>query len=279
MKLEIRTTLVFTILTLVSFFVEAQIKVEKDSIAVRFASTITAADLKEHLDILASDEYEGRETGKKGQKMAAEYISNHFSEFGLTAIDENKNYLQEFDLIELTFKSAKINDGELFKDFTFYGLENFKIDASDFVFAGYGIETSNYNNYENIDMKNKVVFFLEGEPVVDGKSAITGSQELSEWAQNEKKLALAKQKGAKKAIMISKSSAEDFAFIGTRMKHYYDHSTMVQASKKRECKFSVSKKFACKTMGIKESKFNKIIQKLDKSATVNAKVQKGKSKH
>ena len=36
---------------------------KKDSIALQFANTITAADLKEHLTVLASDEYEGRETG------------------------------------------------------------------------------------------------------------------------------------------------------------------------------------------------------------------------
>src|SRR5688572_32362302 len=39
------------------------------------AQTIKAEDLSSYLHVLASDEYEGRETGQKGQKMAAEYIS------------------------------------------------------------------------------------------------------------------------------------------------------------------------------------------------------------
>ncbi len=39
---------------------------------------ITQDKLRRDLTILASDEYEGRETGTKGQKMAAAYISQQF---------------------------------------------------------------------------------------------------------------------------------------------------------------------------------------------------------
>ena len=38
---------------------------------LRFANTISKKDLKTHVYILASDSMEGRETGKPGQKMAA----------------------------------------------------------------------------------------------------------------------------------------------------------------------------------------------------------------
>ena len=47
---------------------------QRDSAALHYASTITEADLRTHLTILASDAFEGRETGMKGQKMAARYI-------------------------------------------------------------------------------------------------------------------------------------------------------------------------------------------------------------
>ena len=49
---------------------------------VKYAETIVAADLEKHLTILASDSLEGRETGKPGQKMAADYIMNHFKNIG-----------------------------------------------------------------------------------------------------------------------------------------------------------------------------------------------------
>ena len=50
---------------------------------VKFSKTIIVQDLERHLNILASDSLEGRETGKKGQKMAADYIANHFREIGI----------------------------------------------------------------------------------------------------------------------------------------------------------------------------------------------------
>ena len=51
--------------------------------AVKYAATITQDDLKENLSIIASDAMEGRETGKRGQKMAAAFIAAYFEDLGL----------------------------------------------------------------------------------------------------------------------------------------------------------------------------------------------------
>ena len=66
--------------SLFCLFANAQVK---DSLAVKYANTITSADLKKHLNVLASDEYEGRETGKEGQKKAAKYIAEQFKSSGI----------------------------------------------------------------------------------------------------------------------------------------------------------------------------------------------------
>ena len=50
---------------------------------IKFSKTIVADDLRRHLSVLASDSLEGRETGKPGQKMAADYIKNHFKAIGI----------------------------------------------------------------------------------------------------------------------------------------------------------------------------------------------------
>ncbi|MDH5603734.1 MAG: M28 family peptidase, partial [Cyclobacteriaceae bacterium] len=52
-------------------------------VVVKYAQTILEDDLSGHLSILASDALEGRETGKRGQKMAATYIKEHFKKLGL----------------------------------------------------------------------------------------------------------------------------------------------------------------------------------------------------
>ena len=51
--------------------------------AIKFSAPVNKDNAYKHLSVLASDEYEGRETGKKGAWMAADYIKNHFKEFGL----------------------------------------------------------------------------------------------------------------------------------------------------------------------------------------------------
>ena len=62
---------------------------------VKFAETIVVADLEKHLTILASDSLEGRETGKRGQKMAADYIATHFKNIGIPPY-KKKTYYQKF---------------------------------------------------------------------------------------------------------------------------------------------------------------------------------------
>ena len=62
---------------------------------IKFSETIIIEDLKRHLNILASDSLEGRETGEKGQKMAADYIMNHFKDIGIPPYNK-KSYYQKF---------------------------------------------------------------------------------------------------------------------------------------------------------------------------------------
>mgnify|MGYP003956152603 CR=1 FL=1 len=67
----------------------------------KYSSSITKEDLLKHLSILASDEFEGRETGTRGMDLSAEYISNHFKSIGLSKIiseDGIKTYYQPFSV-------------------------------------------------------------------------------------------------------------------------------------------------------------------------------------
>jgi hypothetical protein len=77
---------------LTSFTLQAQ-----DPVAKKYGDMITPADLKANLSILASDALEGRETGKRGQKMAAAFIRAHFEELGLAG-PVNGSYYQPVEL-------------------------------------------------------------------------------------------------------------------------------------------------------------------------------------
>jgi hypothetical protein len=56
----------------------------QDPVVQQYANAITTTDLKENLTILASDAMEGRETGKRGQKMAAAFLKAYYEDLGLT---------------------------------------------------------------------------------------------------------------------------------------------------------------------------------------------------
>jgi len=62
--------------------------------AVEYANTITENDLKKLVYTLASDEYEGRLTGEKGQKIAAQFIIDYYKNLGVAAANSDGNYLQ-----------------------------------------------------------------------------------------------------------------------------------------------------------------------------------------
>ena len=140
MKLISITTLVFLSIFQVAF---AQ---DKEEGRKKYAETITKEDLSKHLHILASDKYEGRETGKKGQKMAAEYIAKQFNAYKLTAPvkdSDNPNY-QHYDLTEESWGKVSVKNSnaklEHLKDFLVYqGELGDKTTNMELVFMGYGI--------------------------------------------------------------------------------------------------------------------------------------------
>jgi Zn-dependent M28 family amino/carboxypeptidase len=78
-----------------------------------FMNTITAADLKTHLTVIASDEMQGRNTGEEGQNKAAEYIVNHYSKNGITFPSKADGYFQKVpsEFMKSRF-SPKLNDSK-----------------------------------------------------------------------------------------------------------------------------------------------------------------------
>ena len=88
-----------------------------DSLALRFANTITEQELMDHLRVIASDAYLGRDTGKEGQKLAAAYLRDQFSNAGIPPVpapDPNSivdGYFQRFDVIEKKTGTIAIKTG------------------------------------------------------------------------------------------------------------------------------------------------------------------------
>lgn len=179
-------------------------------IPLKYAGEITEQGLKKQLTIIASAEMEGRETGTKGQRKAASYIESQFKEMGLQYPESLKGYRQYYPLFKDTLISrlTKINGRILTYGKDYILLPGFelhkKLKAKNIVFAGYGIEDSNYNDYAGKIVKDKIVLLFSGEPQVNGKSLVTGTNRQSKWAYSiNAKAALAREKGAVAVLFVN----------------------------------------------------------------------------
>ena len=95
--------------------------------SVKYADLVSAERLRQHLSVLASDEYEGRETGTKGQHMAADYVATQFKNAGLTGpvTTGADPYQQHFDVEQVTWAegaSLKVGKTSYAWLTDFYGL-------------------------------------------------------------------------------------------------------------------------------------------------------------
>jgi hypothetical protein len=189
-------------------FVGCKLLAQNDSMALKFSKLIAAENLREHLAVLASDEYEGRETGKKGQKMAAAYIAEHFKKCGASPV--NGNYFQPFSLTlhqpqqlkisvnDKTFQSSidYFSPSAIFKDTTLV--------ITKFLFAGFGISDRKYDDYLKTDSSVSAIMIMQGEPLKKSKDFLLGKGKTpSMWtAIKRAKMDEAKRRGKKIVLIV-----------------------------------------------------------------------------
>ena len=181
--------------------------------AEKYASLINVSALKKHLNIIASDDMEGRETGTAGQRKAANYIQSQFQKIGLIYPESLNGYQQFFPIEQdsVTETNLTIGEGKLIFGSDFIAPvtmnENSSFIGTKIVFVGYGIDDEKYSDYINADVKGKVVVFLNGEPKEKNLYVISGKEKASNWSRYglTKKLETAYMKGAAGALYINTS--------------------------------------------------------------------------
>jgi Zn-dependent M28 family amino/carboxypeptidase len=189
---------------------------------------VTQEHLRRDLSVLASDEYEGRETGTKGQKMAAAYISQQFKDDSLQApvvANTDNPYLQTFGMERSAWQpGATLTAGgktyEWLKDFYAFGRTPFdQATAVQPVFVGYGIEQGEYSDYKGVDVKGKDLIVLLGEPhTPEGKAILSPDGSATKWGVDFRaKAALAAQKGARSIFFVSQEPADRFEKTTARL--------------------------------------------------------------
>ena len=188
-------------------------------VALNYSNQIKAVELEKHLNILASDEYEGRETTTPGQKKAANYIKNHFIKTNVSFPKSLNSYYQQFMVEVSTFSNVKlkINDSSLkfINDFYSFGTPlNTQSVSTQIIMAGYGITNKYHDDYKGLNVKGSVVAIKRGVPESQHYKTKEGS-----WRS---KIKTATKNGAIAVILIE----NDYKNTDLRIKEYLKNPIM-----------------------------------------------------
>jgi len=236
--------------------------------AIKYAGTINKDDLYGHLSILASDALEGRETGKRGQKMAAAYIRAHFQELGLTAPVETvggKSYFQSFDLENNSPGETYFKLGEEIKQNgkqTLYwgGMNSMGEKTIEAVYVGEGDTAT----FKSMDVKGKAV-------VMNAKGGFQLFRQKRDYADEQ---------GAAMVLMINTDSQKDLDELIGNWRGFFLGSSMGFASKEPITSgglFFISPENAATLLNSSVSKMNKVLTEYkDGKASALKKIKSGK---
>jgi Zn-dependent M28 family amino/carboxypeptidase len=179
-----------------------------------------------HIEYLASDDLQGRNTGSPGHLKAARYVAGEFERFGLKPAGTS-GYLQPIKLnvrqiVEDQSSLAVIRNGKaesltLGDDATLSMRGDIQENAdAGAVFAGYGlrIPEKNYDDLADLDMRGKIVVFLSGGP-----ASIPGPLKAHYSSGGERWKAL-KAAGAVGTATIQNPKAMDIPWSRARLSRF-----------------------------------------------------------
>ena len=185
------------------------------------ADAMTAPDLLKHITTLASDEFEGRAPGSKGEELSVKYISEQFKTLGLKPGNTDGSYVQEVPLAGITTKpSASFTVGDKSTALKFPDefvassarlQPEIKADNTDVVFVGYGVVAPEYgwDDYKDVDVRGKTILMLINDPAIPDPAdpskldpkMFKGSA-MTYYGRWTYKYEIAAQKGAAAAVII-----------------------------------------------------------------------------
>ena len=182
---------------------------------IKFSKTIQTEDLYKHVSVLASDSLEGRETGKRGQKMAANYIASFFSSIEIPPFKKN-TYYQKFK-VKSERHICKCDDCDL--DFFKRIFKSNQTIRGENV-LGY-IEGSDLKDelliitahYDHLGMHDSLIF----NGADDDASGVSAALEIAEAFMLAKKSG----NGPRRSILIMPVSGEEKGLLGSR--YYTDN--------------------------------------------------------
>jgi Zn-dependent M28 family amino/carboxypeptidase len=189
-------------------------------------AAFSADTLAKHIETLASDEFEGRKPFTAGEDKTINYLRQQFIIAGLEP-GNGDSYLQEVPMVRISTRAANKMQVESSKGkFNLEGFDDYVIwtdktdtavslSNADLVFAGYGVVAPeyNWNDYEGLDVKGKVVLVLVNDPGFNaGDSSLFKGKTMTYYGRWTYKFEEAARQGAKGCLIVHNTEAASYPF-------------------------------------------------------------------
>ncbi len=181
-----------------------------------FGPEVSTEDLSMHIKVLASDEFGGRAPGTPGEDKTVAYLTQQFQRLGLKP-GNGDSYVQTVPMIESLVsadstmsiatkgQSRNLLMGKDMVMGTRSEKPEVKIDASDMVFVGYGVNApeQNWNDYAGLNVKGKTVVMLINDPGFHvGDAKLFEGRRMTYYGRWTYKFEEAARQGASAALII-----------------------------------------------------------------------------
>jgi len=189
-------------------------------------ASFNADSLKKDIAVLASDSFMGRKPFTEGETKTIDYLQKQFASIGLEPGNGN-SYVQAVPMVniqataapEMLVKSAKGNF--TLKAYDDYIMWTDKTDSvinlnnNELVFAGYGVVAPeyNWNDYEGLDVKGKVVMVMVNDPGFwSGDTTLFKGKTMTYYGRWTYKFEEAARQGAKGCLIVHNTKAASYPF-------------------------------------------------------------------
>lgn len=189
-------------------------------------ASFKADSLKKDIAILASDSFRGRKPFTAGETLTIDYLQKQYAVIGLEPGNDNI-FLQEVPMVnilataapEMQVRSAKGNFKlKAYDDYVIWTDKtdpDISLENTALVFAGYGVVAPeyNWNDYEGLDVKGKVVMVMVNDPGFwIGDTSLFKGNTMTYYGRWTYKFEEAARQGAKGCLIVHNTKAASYPF-------------------------------------------------------------------
>jgi Zn-dependent M28 family amino/carboxypeptidase len=202
-----------------------------DAAARRAVAAIDARDFLHQIEVLSSDDFEGRSPGTHGEALTVSYLAGQFKSLGLLPGNPSGTYTQQVPMtaftghphanISVAAHQIELHFPDDFVAFSPVRQARVSISASDLIFVGYGVIAPEYgwDDYKGTDVRGKTLVMLINDPPVPDPNdpskldeKMFGGKAMTYYGRWTYKYEIASKLGAAAAIIVHETGPAAYPY-------------------------------------------------------------------